>query len=393
MQTLIVSEPGVDGVFRYVEMLCQHLTARGVDVHLAYSDRRSSDRLLDLVAAIEARGGRTLNLRTSNRPAWSDVAAFIALRRLVREVRPDVIHSHSSKAGFLARMLAVTGCRAAQIYHPHADVGMRPVHGRFDRVYDLLESGLGRVGLSVVVSSGERAHACERLRIPTRHIRLIPNGVDTERFRPATPAEKAAARVALGLPADRIVLGFIGRSCEQKDPVTLYRAFAKAAEADRRLALFHVGHGELDGALEQLTAELRMTPHIFRRPYLTQPDLFYQAVDGMALPSRYEGFSLALLEALAANLPLILSGAAGNADLLAQPLSHAWEAAAGDVEAFARAIAEWSVEAGEPLRINHRAIAQAHFEAQASLDAVLELYEQLTRDRGGHPINATPAVG
>src|SRR5580704_18502408 len=105
MKVLEVTEPGVDGVFRYVETLCHFLIERGVEVHLAYSDRRGSDRLPRLVAWVEQHGGRTVNLRTANRPAFSDWGALCSLLKLTRKVRPDVIHSHSSKAGFLGRIL------------------------------------------------------------------------------------------------------------------------------------------------------------------------------------------------------------------------------------------------------------------------------------------------
>src|SRR3954471_18936880 len=116
MNVLVVSEPGIDGVFRYVEGLCHYLDAQGIGVHLAYSDRRGSERLHELVAWVEARGGRTVNLRTSNRPALSDLRAFTVLLRLAWAVKPDVIHSHSSKAGFLARALALLGVPAVQCY-------------------------------------------------------------------------------------------------------------------------------------------------------------------------------------------------------------------------------------------------------------------------------------
>src|SRR4051812_31496178 len=153
MKVLVVTEPGVDGVFRYVESLCYFLHSQGVAVHLAYSDRRGSERLPKLVAWVEAQGGQTFNLRTSNRPAFSDIGAFAGLCRLIQRVRPDVIHSHSSKAGFLARVLALCGLRTPQVYHPHAYVGMRPTPGRIDGLYNSIEALLGRFSCTVAVSS------------------------------------------------------------------------------------------------------------------------------------------------------------------------------------------------------------------------------------------------
>ena len=377
MNVLIVSEPGVDGVFRYVEALCHFLAGQGVGVHLAYSDRRGSDRLLELVAWIEEHGGRTVNLRTSNRPAFSDWAAFRSLIGLARMVKPDVIHSHSSKAGFLARLLPLCGIGAVQIYNPHAYVGMRPKAGKLDWLYNMIERFLGRTAYTIVTSSTEESFAIERLKIPRARVCYRPNGVDTDWFAPVSPEKKRQLRGMLGLPVHQPILGFLGRSSAQKDPVTLYRAFARAS-AGKPIALFHVGKGELDHELDLLVERLGLGGRVFRRPYMSTPVDFFRAVDGFILTSRYEGLSLAALEALACDLPMILSEAPGNVDLLAQPLSHVWSARAGDVGGFARGITGWYDRLQNPSAINHRQIARSQFDLRERLGSVLELYGELT---------------
>jgi glycosyltransferase involved in cell wall biosynthesis len=377
MKVLVVTEPGVDGVFRFVEMLCHFLIEQGVSVHLAYSDCRGSDRLPKLVDLVEEHGGTTVNLRTSNRPAFSDWGAFCSLLKLARKVKPDVIHSHSSKAGFLARTLKFFGIRAVQFYHPHAYVGMRPVPGRFDWAYNLIESGLGRTAYTITVSADEKAYACNCLKIPTKRVLLLKNGVDTDLFTPASPREKLRLRAALGLPLHQPILGFIGRSSAQKDPLTLYQAFAKVA-AEKPISLFHVGQGELDAQLDSLVGRLSLGQRVFRRPYMSAPADFYRVVDGFILTSRYEGFSLAVLEAVSADLPMILSKAPGNIDLVAQPLSHLWKARPGDVEGFSRCIASWHERLQSPAPINHRQIAQLQFDYRKRLGDILGKYQEMS---------------
>jgi glycosyltransferase involved in cell wall biosynthesis len=391
MNVLVVSEPGVDGVFRYVDTLCHFLWEQGIGVHLAYSDLRAGDRLQTLVSEVVAHGGRTLNLRTANRPALADRRAFGALLNLAREVRPDVIHTHSSKAGVLGRALRFCGIRAVQFYHPHAYVGMRPHGGRFDAIYNLIESVMGRIANTIVVSADEAAFARERLKIPSSRLHLIPNGVDLDAFSPVGGEERRQLRAKFGLPENTLVLGCMGRASEQKDPVTLYRAFAQAA-ATRPIALLHVGRGELDGVLDDLVRESGMSGSIFRVPYTATPADLYRAVDGFILTSRYEGLSLAVLEALAANLPMILSDAPGNRDLFAQPLSHGWRAAPGDVAGFAAAIAAWHDRmqaAGEP--INHRRIAREHFDVHDQCGAVLQLYRTFAGGTVGPEVSGCSA--
>ena len=94
-------------------------------------------------------------------------------------------------------------------------------------------------------------------------------------------------------------------------------------------------------AIGALTQELGIRDRVLRRTYMATPATFYRVVDGFILTSRYEGFSLAALEALSADLPMILSDAPGITDLLARSLSHVWKAAPGDVDGFARGITAW----------------------------------------------------
>jgi glycosyltransferase involved in cell wall biosynthesis len=375
MKVLLVSEPGVDGVFRFVESLAHFLVAHRVEVHFAYSDRRGSDRLQQLVEFVRTQGGTTFNLATGNGPALADIRAFRGLRAMVRAVQPDIIHSHSSKAGVLARALKACGVGIPQVYQPHAYSGMRP-QGRLSRLlYDSIESALGHWATTVNISSDEFAYALGRLHVPPGQVVWMANGIDTEHFSPATAAEKAALRRRLGLRADARVLGVIGRAAQQKDPLTTYRAFAAALLTDPNLVLFHVGRGELDPELDQFITEHRLQECIVRLPYLSTPVDFYRAVDGLILTSLYEGMSLAALEAMACDLPLIVSDAPGNRELSKLPLSHLWLAPIGDVAGFAQAILDWA--AGRPGPCTHRTCATWHFDSTQTYSNILALYRRL----------------
>lgn len=382
MNVLVISEPGSSGVFTYVESLCHFLVDEGAGVHLAYSDRRGSDRLNDLVRFVNLNGGSTVNMEVDSGVGLGDLRAFCRLWRLARSVKPDVVHCHSSKAGALGRMLAAVGVRAAFFYHPHAYYGMRPNRRTFDFFYDGIEAVLGRIGTTVAVSSDERRFALGRLHIPPDRISNIPNGVDTQRFRPASSPERAALRRAFNLPPGAVVLGAISRLSLQKDPATLYRAFALACESRPDLHLLHVGSGELGGEIEKLAADLGLTGRVTRLAYMKDSTAFYQAIDGFILTSTYEGLSLAALEALSADLPLVLSRAPGNIDLLELPLSHAWGAVPGDVGGFAKSIGLWHSAHLKPTTRNHRKVALEMFDGRSTQAAMLASYRANAVDNG-----------
>ena len=162
----------------------------------------------------------------------------------------------------------------------------------------------------------------------------------------------------------------------------MYRAFASAAAARPDIHLLHVGSGELEAEVERLTAELGIGQRVTRIRYLSNPIGFYGAVDGLILTSTYEGLSLAALEAMSANLPLILSRAPGNIGLLELPLSHAWGAEPGAADGFAKCIGLWHdsrLLKGAP---NHRSIAVREFDSRGSQAAVVSHYGAVARGAG-----------
>lgn len=377
MNVLIVVEPGVDGVFRHVEGLCRFLFSKGASLHLAYSSVRGSAGLDELVAAVRERGGQTLDLRVGNAPCPGDVSALLKLRRLARAVRPDVIHAHSSKAGVLGRALALTGIKARYFYTAHAYYGMGGSRGLKTAFFNAIEAVCGRIGGSINISADESAFATQRLRIPPRRIHVIHNPVDTARFRPPTADERAAIRARFKIPADARVLGSVGRLSFQKDPATMYRAVAEAMRKHERLWFCQVGRGEMESELAALAAQLGMTSRMVSIPYLESPAEIYRAFDAFILTSRYEaGWPFVVLEAMASDLPVIVTAAPGTSNISRGGLSHCWTAGCGDVNGFAAAIDAWLLDAASGRPINHRQVAEERFSIAVLFGAVLELYEK-----------------
>lgn len=378
LRLLLVSEPGIDGVFRHVEVLTHYCQRQGVEVHLAYSDERGSGQLQKLLQTVRDAGGETLNLRVGNAPAPRDVPAFLRLRAFAQRLKPDVIHGHSSKAGALVRMLRWTGWRGPIFYSPQAYYGLAPRPSRAKMaLYNGLEKLLGGVGTTINISRDEADFARMTLHIPEEKIRVIHNTVDTAAFAPADAATRRQRRAELGLPADAVIVGFIGRSSFQKDPQGLYRAVAPVFAAHPELVLFHVGQGELDAELAALARQLGIAERIVRRPYLETPARFYEAIDALIVPSRYEaGWPLVTLEALACDLPLISSIAPGTGDLAEGGLSHCWTARAEDVAGFTRGLEAWLADRPAGRAVNHRAIAIRRFGLEKCLGAVVAEYRR-----------------
>jgi glycosyltransferase involved in cell wall biosynthesis len=390
MKALIVSQPGTDGVLRHVDLLCRYLISQDVRVHLAYSDDQSCDQLRALVKHVADQGGRTLNLRTGKRPQSADFAALRGLRRLIQEERPQVIHSHSSKAGGLVRVLGLLGLDVPIFYTPNAYFRMHDAGNWKARVFHTAERLLGRVGTSIVMGSFESEFARTVLRIPEARQRIIPNGINVRLFCPASPERKRLLREKFGVPSDVPLLGTVGRFSTQKDPETLYAALALVFERVPDLFFVHLGQGELEPKIDAFLADKPFSARIKRIPQLSDTTEFYQMLDGFVLPSRYEGMSYAALEALACGLPAILTDAPGNSDLAAYGFSHVWQPKPGNVDAVAEAIFRWHADRLS-IQSNHREVMVQHFAEDICNSRVLAAYEEATAGRKLESISHGPA--
>ncbi len=359
---LLVSEPGIDGVFRHVEGLSRYLVSRGCVPHLAYSSRRGSEGLRVLVEELQAAGARTVDLGVSNSPAPSDAVAMAKLIALARDVRPDVIHAHSSKAGALVRPLAPLFPRSRIFYTAHAYFGMGKSRSPKVRFFNGVEKALGGIGTTINISPDEARFARETLGVRAERQRIHHNPVNTEFFRPATPEERLAARRKLGLPVEGRILGTVGRFVPQKDPLTLYRAAAPCLNDTPDLHLFHIGWGALEQTVDELCAELGIAGKVRRGSYMEDTRVLYHALDALAVTSTYEaGWPIVILEAMACGLPVITTTAPGMSDIGSSGLSHCWTAPVGDIEGITSAVRQWLAAGDPPITTNHRQIACERF--------------------------------
>jgi glycosyltransferase involved in cell wall biosynthesis len=380
LRTLLVCEPGLDGVFRHTEALARFLLRNGMRVDLAFSSIRGSDCLNHLTRSIEQAGGSVLDLRVGNAPQLGDAPAFAKLLLLVRQTSPDVIHCHSSKAGILGRVAgSLSG--VPTLYTPNAYFGMGKKGGVRTALFNGLERLFAGFGHTINVSEDEAAFAGEQLGLKPSQQTLIPNAVDTEVFKPASTEEKRQWRRAKGLPADSIVFGSLGRLSYQKDPLTLYRSFEIFARKHPTVYLAHLGTGELKEDCEEWIQRSGLGKHIVRMDYSPEPSDFYRGLDGFVLSSRYEGLSFAVLEALATDLPLVLTDVPGNRDFIRLGLSHVWSAPMEDPGALATAMEVCLLDMEQRRPSNHRAVALERFSEEACFGKVLELYREIANSR------------
>lgn len=378
LRLLLVVEPGLDGVFRHVEGLIGFLRLKqDVRIHLAYSSRRCSTAMLQLVDRVRADGGEVLDLRITNVPEMSDIPALFRLIFLIRRIRPDVVHAHSSKAGALGRFAALLMRHRHSFYSPQAYYGMAKPLSLKVRFYNWVERMLGGFGTTIAISEDEATFARNVLQVPSDKIRVVHNPVDTGYFIPATAEQRLAARVRLGIEEQSVVLGIIGRMCWQKDPETAYGGVAPVCSRNPDLFLFHLGWGKWKLYLLGFAERIGMGSQLRIIDYCDDPRSYYHAIDGLLVSSRYEaGWPLVFLEAMACNLPLVAATGMGMSDVGRAKLSHIWTFAPEQVAECTSAVTQWLLSHRAGIRnCNHRAFAIERLSPERCYGKIFELYQ------------------
>jgi glycosyltransferase involved in cell wall biosynthesis len=149
-------------------------------------------------------------------------------------------------------------------------------------------------------------------------VQYIPNGVDTDRFAPASSTDMLAARGRLGVTPDEIVIGTVGMLRPDKNHARLIRVFSSLSRhVAARLVI--VGDGHCRGALEQLASELSPEGHVVFAGSAADPAPYYRAFDVFVLSSDTEQMPLSVLEAMAAGLPVVSTDVGDVADMIRPP--------------------------------------------------------------------------
>ena len=266
-----------------------------------------SDVLEKLVADVRAHGGETVDLNIGNAPEINDFAAWVKIFRLLR-FKPDLVHAHSSKAGALARIAALLYPGFPPVvYSPHGYYGLSHRGGLKEKFFNVIESVLGRVGTTHLVSDYEYQFAADSLHIPKQSMVLIYPGVNTGRFAPASEESKLECRRELGLPLKTKLLVALGRNSFEKNFDALYAVLGEILpKADWHFAHAGGSAAELKATLPP-DAQSRVTTFEF----LHCPEKLLAAADGVIIPSRNEAFGLVAYEAFSCGLPLIVTATTG----------------------------------------------------------------------------------
>jgi len=304
----------------------------------------------------------------------SDTSVFIALWKILRSEKFDLIHVHASKPGFLAR-LAALGLKIPTIYSPHCFSFHRGV-GKFkSNILALLERIAARyltTRILVVAASEIKLAQAYNVGSPDQFV-AINSGIDIQPFQ--QPVDRALQRSAMLLKDAEFVVGTVGRLSEQKAPLDFVQAAAILAPKYPGLTFAWIGDGPLLQEAQNLSQKLNLTQRIRFLGLRKDIPACLAALDCFVLVSRWEGFPLVVLEAMAAGLPIVATNIDGTNDAI-QHDEDGLLVPPGDVHAIADAIEKIYLDHALSKRLADagRLKASERFTRKKMLDAISSVY-------------------
>ncbi|WP_079160832.1 glycosyltransferase family 4 protein [Streptomyces pactum] len=305
-RVLHITQPVDGGVARVVTDLVREQRTHGLDVAVACPDSALTTRL-------RALGAQVRHWQATRSPGPSLVREVRQLARLIDQVRPDVVHAHSAKAG-LAGRLAVRG-RIPTVFQPHA--WSFEAAGEGTAALALVwERWAARWATRVVCVSKAERETGVHAGISGRWT-VVPNGIDPEHYHPAAAGTVRAGLAPLAGVDPAVPLAVcVGRLCRQKGQDVLLRAWDAVVRRVPGARLVLVGDGpDLDRLRRVAPGSVLFTGAV------TEPSPWYQAADLVVLPSRWEGMALAPLEAMACGRPVVVTDVDGARESLPPSLT------------------------------------------------------------------------
>jgi glycosyltransferase involved in cell wall biosynthesis len=334
----------------------------GHDVHVALVLEPETSHH-DMLPLLESRGVRTYTLVIPHRRYGRERQL---VRQLCRRIAPQVVHTHGARSDVLHGPVA-RGLRIPTVSTSHGFTG----GGRKNRAYEYLQRRAFRRCAAVVAVSPPMLGVIAASGVARDRLHCIPNawagGVDF--------LSRAAARAELGIPTDVFCAGFVGRIGHEKGPDVFLDAVSQL-DSDAYAVL--VGNGSLRVELEERTRALGLEQRVHWKGMLPNAARLIRAFDAVVLSSRTEGTPIVLLEAMAAEVPVIAARVGGIPHVVSE---H--EALLVPPEDPAALAAAMSSARGDPAGAAARAArAAAKLRAEYGSRTWLERYDRVYRACG-----------
>lgn len=283
------------GVERYLQTLFKYSDKEQIENILVCSQNYDYKKMKSLA-------DRVIVLKMAHQINHSsDIKVEKALRRIIKQLKPDIVYAHSSKAGALAR-IADLGLKNKVIYNPHGWAFNMQQSAKKKEMYKWVEKISAHFCDKIVcISDAEKESALREKICKPSKLQVIYNGIDLEEIEKTTPMSRAQ----LGIPEDAFVVGMVGRLSKQKAPDTFVKSAKLIKEKIPNAFFLMVGDGELRDQVESLINQYDLGSSFLITGWVDNPTAYMKIMDVGMLLSRWEGFGLVLPEYMACGVPIV----------------------------------------------------------------------------------------
>lgn len=308
-----------------------------------------------------------------------DLRSLYALYKLIKMGGFDIVHTHSSKTGVLGRLAAkMAGVKL--VVHTVHGFSFPAAKGKFQRwLFRSLELFARRfTDRLIVLNSSDEKIAVMELGFDSDVVKVIPNGIDLDVYRPMCSQDKRSMRnKSMGLPGEVLMGVMVGRLCEQKNPNLVLEALGSLAGSNllpNDFQFHFIGDGPLRESLENRAHELNLAHVVVFKGWITDVHKLLPAYDFLVLPSRWEGLPLAVLEGMACGLPCIVSDIPANGACVTNEV-EGYLFGIDSVQGLATALVRiFSLEERRRLSLQARSRVEAEFAISKRTRSVKALY-------------------
>lgn len=297
------------GVERYLEILLKNLNKEKFKNILIVSQDYNTSKFKDICSEIFIiKMCRELRVH-------QDLNALFQIRKIIKHIEPNIVYSHSSKAGVLGR-LADIGINNVNIYNAHGwSFNMRcSAYKKF--IYKNIERLMAKFCDHIIAISKYEKESAINMKICKRDkISMIYNGVEE-----LSHKKNTISRKILEIPKDSYVIGFVGRFSEQKAPDIFIKAAYLIKKKIPNSYFLMIGCGDEKNSILDFISTHHMSDYIKIIEWVDNPCDYMMVMDLGMLLSRWEGFGLVIIEYMLAKVPVI----ATNVDAIPDIIIHEW---------------------------------------------------------------------
>ncbi|MGB1247937.1 MAG: glycosyltransferase [Chitinophagales bacterium] len=274
-----------------------------------------------------------------------DRSAYKELRKIIREFKPDIVHTHAAKSGALGRLVAIKEGVPVVLHTFHGHV----FHSYFNpiktKIFLFIERYLAKNSSKIIAISNKQFEELHNdFHITTKDkFEIVPLGFDLDRFQENNAEKRTVFRKKYGLNNEDIAIGIIGRLVPVKNHHLFLESFTQAKKStEKSIKAIIIGDGELRKEIEAMCTALNLSfspdsaqnVDVLFTSWIKSIDTALPGLEIVALTSLNEGTPVSLIEAQAANIPIVSTRVGGIEDVVLEN-ETAFLSENGDVNAFA----------------------------------------------------------